>query len=192
MMENGNGILIRDAEVADAPFIARCVLAGIEMLPVEAELPAEMQPMFDHLVGICLMDDTLYSYRNTVVAEIDGTVAGALVAYDGADYAAMRQTTFNLVERNTGVKLNQNAMETGAGEYYLDSMAIKPQYRGRNIGKMLMQNRMKHARNQGIAKVTLLVDIDKPRLQAYYESLGFAFIEQMFVFGSWYNKLGNS
>jgi hypothetical protein len=35
----------------------------------------------------------------------------------------------------------------------------------------------------------LLVDKDKPHLQKYYESLGFVFSDEMFVFGSWYNKM---
>ncbi len=189
-MENQDIVIsLRDAVAADAPFIARCVMAGIEMLHVEDELPEDKRPIFDHLVAICLRDDTLYNYHNTVVAEVNGNLAGALVAYDGSRYATLRKTTFDLVEKNMGMKLEQNAMETGEGEYYLDSMAILPQFRGLNIGKMLMQNRMEHARHLGVGKVTLLVDRDKPRLQAYYESLGFVFAEEMFVFGSWYNKL---
>jgi ribosomal protein S18 acetylase RimI-like enzyme len=80
-------------------------------------------------------------------------------------------------------------METGPGEFYLDSMAILSEYRGIGIGKMLMHDRVDYALRNGFQMVTLLVDKDKPRLQKYYESLGFAFSEEMFVFGSWYNKL---
>ena len=182
-------ITIRDAVATDAPFIARCVWAAIEMLHIEDDVPDEMLEAFSYLVDICLMDDTLYSYRNAAVAEVDGCVVGALVAYDGARYAAMRKTTFDLVEKNMGVKLEHNVMETGEGEFYLDSLAVLPQFRGLNIGKMLMQNRMELARGLGIGKVSILVDKDKPRLQAYYESLGFALAEEIFVFDSWYNKL---
>lgn len=182
-------ITIRDAVAADAPFIARCVWAAIEMLHIEDDVPDEMREAFSYLVGICLMDDTLYSYRNAAVAEVNGCVVGALVAYDGARYAAMRKTTFDLVEKNMGVKLEHNVMETGEGEFYLDSLAVMPQFRGLNIGKMLIQNRMELARGLGIGKVSILVDKDKPRLRAYYESLGLALAEEIFVFDSWYNKL---
>ena len=182
-------ITIRDAVATDAPFIARCVWAAIEMLHIEDDVPDEMCDAFSYLVDICLMDDTLYSYRNTAVAEVDGCIVGALVAYDGARYAAMRKTTFDLVEKNMGVKLEHNAMEMGEGEFYLDSLAVMPQFRGLNIGKMLIQNRMELARGLGIGKVSILVDKDKPRLRAYYESLGFALAEEIFVFDSWYNKL---
>ena len=182
-------LYIRNALQADAPFIARIVLAGIDMLGVEAELPAEQQPIFNQLVDICRMDDTLYSYRNTSIAEVEGQIVGALIGYDGGHYATMREKTFGIVAKQSGMNLSQNAMETGEGEFYLDSMAILPEFRGQEIGKQLMRDRMEWARKNGFASVTLLVDKDKPRLRKYYESLGFGFREAMFVFGSWYDKL---
>ena len=185
-------VQLRDATSDDAPFIARVVLAGIDMLDIDAVLPDEQHAIYEHLMDICRMDDTLYSYWNTRIAEVDGNRVGALVAYDGARYAALRAKTFGLVQQTSGMDLSRNAMETGLGEFYLDSMAILSDYRGLGIGKMLMRDRMDYAFCNGFQKVTLLVDKDKPRLQHYYQSLGFAFVEEMFVFGSWYNKLAKS
>ena len=185
----GKEIYIRDATPDDAPFIARVVLAGIDMLDLDVVLPDEQRHLYEHLIEICRMDDTLYSYRNTRIAEIDGNQVGALVAYDGARYAKMCEKTFGLVMQTSGMDLNHNAMETGPGEFYLDSMAILSEYRGAGIGKKLMHDRVDFALSNGFQKVTLLVDKDKPHLQKYYESLGFAFSEEMFVFGSWYNKM---
>ena len=185
----GKEIYIRDATSEDAPFIARVVLAGIDMLDLDAVLPDEQRHLYEHLIEICRMDDTLYSYCNTRIAEIDGKQVGALVAYDGAGYAKMREKTFGLVQQTSGMDLSRNAMETGPGEFYLDSMAILSDYRGAGIGKMLMRDRTDFALSNGFQMVTLLVDKDKPRLQKYYESVGFAFEEEMFVFGAWYNKM---
>ena len=182
-------VQLRDATSDDAPFIARVVLAGIELLDMDAALPDNQRVLYEHLVGICRMDDTLYSYRNTRIAEVDGCAVGALVAYDGARYAMMREKTFGLVQQTSGMDLNHKAMETGPGEFYLDSMAILSDYRGAGIGKMLMRDRIDFALSNGFQKVTLLVDKDKPRLQRYYECEGFAFSEEMFVFGAWYNKM---
>lgn len=185
-------VQLRDATSDDAPFIARVVLAGIDMLDIDAKLPDEQRAIYEHLMDICSMDDTLYSYLNTRIAEVDGNRVGALVAYDGARYAALRAKTFGLVQQSSGMDLSRNAMETGLGEFYLDSMAILSDYRGIGIGKKLMRDRMDYAFCNGFQKVTLLVDKDKPRLQQYYESLGFVFSEEMFVFGCWYNKLAKS
>ncbi|MBR3492289.1 MAG: GNAT family N-acetyltransferase [Bacteroidales bacterium] len=182
-------VQLRDATLDDAPFIARVVLAGIDMLDIDAVLPDEQRAIFEHLIEICRMDDTLYNYCNTRIAEVDGKPVGALVAYDGACYAKMREKTFGLVQQTSGMDLSRNAMETGPGEYYLDSMAILSDFRGVGIGKMLMRDRVDFALNNGFQKVTLLVDKDKPRLQEYYQSEGFSFSKEMFVFGAWYNKL---
>ena len=182
-------VQLRDATLDDAPFIARVVLAGIDMLDIDAVLPDEQRAIFEHLIEICCMDDTLYSYCNTRIAEVDGKPVGALVAYDGACYAKMREKTFGLVQQTSGMDLSRNAMETGPGEFYLDSMAVLSDYRGVGIGKLLMHDRMEFALNNGFQKVTLLVDKDKPRLQEYYQSEGFSFSKEMFVFGAWYNKL---
>ena len=182
-------VQLRDATSDDAPFIARVVLAGIEMLDMDAALPDNQRDLYEHLVGICRMDDTLYSYRNTRIAEVDDCAVGALVAYDGARYAKMREKTFGLVQQTSGMDLNHKAMETGPGEFYLDSMAILSDYRGAGIGKMLMHDRIDFALSNDFQNVTLLVDKDKPRLQRYYECEGFAFSEEMFVFGAWYNKM---
>ena len=185
-------VQLRDATSEDAPFIARVVLAGIDMLDIDAVLPDEQRAIYEHLMDICRMDDTLYSYLNTRIADVDGNRVGALVAYDGARYAALRAKTFGLVQQTSGMDLSRNAMETSPGEFYLDSMAVLSDFRGLGIGKMLISDRMDYALRNGFQKVTLLVDKDKPRLQHYYESLGFVFGEELFVFGSWYNKLGKN
>lgn len=182
-------IHIHDASLADAPFIARVVLAGIDMLDLDAAFPDEQRDLYEHLIEICRMDDTLYSYLNTRIAEMDGHRVGALVAYDGAHYAKMRAKTFGLVKQTPGIDLSHNALETGPGEFYLDSMAILPEYRGLGIGQKLMLDRMEWAKRNGFDAVTLLVDKDKPRLQDYYEELGFMFVEDMFVFGDLFNKM---
>lgn len=182
-------VLLRDASMIDAPFIARVVLAGLDLLDMDEAMSEEQRPFFNHLVDICGMDDTLYSYRHTRIAEVDGMAVGALVAYDGAPYAEMRAKTFGLVQQTSGMDLSKNAMETGPGEFYLDSMAILPEYRGHGIGHALMRDRMEWAFRNGFKAVTLLVDKDKPHLQAYYESLGFVQMGKMFVFWAWYWKL---
>ena len=61
-------VQFRDAISEDAPFIARVVLAGIDMLDLDVVLPDEQRHLYEHLIEFCRMDDTLYSYRNTRIA----------------------------------------------------------------------------------------------------------------------------
>lgn len=184
-----NDLLLHDATPVDAQFIARVVLAGIDMVDIVEPVSKDYQPILHHLVDICQMEDTLYSYRHTRIAEVGGRTIGALIGYDGGRYVEMRAKTFGLIQQTSGLNLSKNAMETGEGEFYLDSMAILPEYRGRKIGLKLMRDRMDWAIQRGFKVITLLVDKDKPQLQRYYESLGFEFSEEIFVFGAWYNKM---
>ncbi len=189
MFDFETDIILRDARPDDASFIARAVWAGMDMLDLGETIPDKQMPMYEYFTGICRRDDTLYSYLRTRIAECDGETVGALVSYDGGEYAQLRERTFGLFENATGRKISHNAMESQAGEYYLDSMAVMPDFRGAGIGKMLMRDRMNWASRSGISTATLLVDKEKPRLQQYYESLGFIFKEEVLFFGSWYNKL---
>ena len=53
-------VQLRDATLDDVPFIARVILAGIDMLDLDAILPDGQRNLYEHLVEICRMDDTLY------------------------------------------------------------------------------------------------------------------------------------
>jgi ribosomal protein S18 acetylase RimI-like enzyme len=81
------------------------------------------------------------------------------------------------------------AIETVPGEYYLDSMAILPEYRSRNIGKILIMEAIKIAKQQNFKKVVLIVDVNKPHLFKYYESIGFREVGKLEFFGHVYKRM---
>ena len=89
------------------------------------------------------------------------------------------------------LKANDIAHKKGyASEFYLDSMAIQPGHRGLSIGKKLMTYAIEKGKALGCKNATLLVDTHKPRLEAYYRSLGFEVFAQMEYFGHIYNRMG--
>ena len=79
--------------------------------------------------------------------------------------------------------------ETGAGEYYLDSLVVHPEFRGHNIGSILMRNALDEAEALGYEKVTLLVDEKKPHLHKLYKKLGFEFGDVVLFFGEPYIRM---
>ena len=79
--------------------------------------------------------------------------------------------------------------ETVDGEFYLDSMAILPEYRGYSIGKMLLMYAVEKGKDLGCMYSTLLVDVHKPRLEAYYKSIGFEQYGEMEFFGHDYKRM---
>ena len=66
--------------------------------------------------------------------------------------------------------------ETQAGELYLDSLAVLPEYRCRGIAKDLLLATMKRANQLGLPVVGLLVDKDNPKAEELYTSVGFRYV----------------
>lgn len=151
------------------PMIAKCAMAAIDRYNFVDEMDEEQSTLYEWLLDICGRTDTLYSYRNTLVAKVDDEVVGCLISYPGDDYEAKRAFTFAALDG-----AGPSDTETGPGEYYLDTLALLPAARGHRIGLRLMESSVAYGLEElGYRVVSLLVDIDKPRLEAYYASLGF-------------------
>ena len=165
-----SNIIIRRATADDAGVIAQavamaigdektlCSYCGKEYLPVLQE--------------IACAERTQYSWRSAFVAEVDGATAGAIVGYDGAQLEELRANTFAIIERCVGFRPSV-ANETEAGEYYLDSVGVKPEFRGMGIGRRLISALCEEAFRQGYERVGLIVEPNNTKAQTLYSSVGF-------------------
>lgn len=173
-------IEIRDAKKEDVEIVAWTVLTALDMETDEME----------KFIMSCSEDDSIYSWRNAVVAVVDGKLAGCLIAYEGSRYQELRDRSWlKLWDDMDQEYLKTIEAETTDGEFYLDSMAILPEYRGHGIGKMLMEYAIKKGKSFGCRYATLLVDYDKPRLENYYRSIGFEQFGEMEYFGHDYKRM---
>ncbi|MGM9705282.1 MAG: GNAT family N-acetyltransferase [Prevotella sp.] len=122
------------------------------------------------------MDESQYSYRNTLVALTDdGSVAGVGVAYDGGDLHRLREHFFRLMHEELGRDLRGIDDETSAGEYYLDSISVYPQYRRRGVASALIRALVERGHALGLA-AGLLVDKANPNAERLYTALGFEYV----------------
>ena len=164
-----SGVHIRRADLGDVALIADVVCAA---------LGEELAEKLRGGLGMSLMEqvvaqpDTVYSYKNTLVAEINGVSVGAIIGYDGAKMWELRRPTFALIEKVTGTA-PQLEEETGPGEFYLDSLAVLPEYQGQGIGATLISEASKQAFANGFSRVALLVDLANPNAERLYTRLGF-------------------
>ena len=176
MLREKKDVVVRDATLADARFVAWTVLLAIDLDPTEKNIK--------RAVKVCSADDTLYSWRNARICEVDGKVAGCLVSYSGDLYPQMRLNTYQMIKENFGLNLLDNPFETQAGEFYLDSMAFLPEFRGYGLGKTMLLDGVEKGKRMGFHKTTLLVaDLHKPHLEKYYESIGFKPDGRVFSYG---------
>ncbi len=180
---NTDNIVLRWAEQSDAPFIAWGVCCALHRLPS----PQMLEYIATH---ICNQEtDILYSYRNTLLAFDGEKPVGLCLCYDGKGYHERRLKTFALFEADADMDLENAEDETSAGEYYIDSLAVLPEYRGRGIAQRLMSAQIQHAKDLGIPLTTLLVDPDNPPALRLYKALGFKDYCDCYAFGMTYKKM---
>lgn len=63
--------IIRDARPDDAPFLAKCIMAGMHFYDFEMDVPDDAD-IYERLIESERREDLLYSFRYTRVAELDG------------------------------------------------------------------------------------------------------------------------
>ena len=73
--------------------------------------------------------------------------------------------------------------ETEGGEFYLDSVAVLPNYQELGIGAKLLSTMRDKAFDEGFERVGLLVDWDNPRAEKLYNSLGFERVNETLFLG---------
>lgn len=176
-------IIIRKAKIEDSNFIAWAILTAVGIDNPSAEVLARQEEM------LCRRCDVLYSWNNSLVAEIDGKVVGSLTCYDGTNYRPLRETTFLIIKEMIGKDFSDMDEETGIGEFYLDSMSVLPEFRGLGVGTALLRAGIAQAREMNLPVASLVVSPHKPAAQRLYESLGFKVIGEVNIFGEVYRKM---
>lgn len=121
-------------------------------------------------------EDSQYSYKNTLVAVDGDQVVGISVSYDGGQLHELRRAFIEAAKAYLGKDHSGMDDETGAGELYLDSLAILPDYRRQGIAKALLLATKERANQLGLPCVGLLVDKENPVGEALYSSVGFRYV----------------
>jgi len=173
-------ITIRSARVEDAATIARAVAMAIgDKEALRAYCGDDYMAV---LTQIAATKGTQYSWQYALVAEVDGTAAGAVVGYDGDDLQPLRKGTFAIVRQLTG-RVPNIANETEGGEYYLDSVGVLPKFRGLNVGRTLVREFCNKVFATQHNCVGLIVDSNNPQAEKLYTSLGFERVGTRLFFG---------
>lgn len=180
MLLNEFWIEVRKSSYENVETIAWTVLTALDMDAEDLEWVKES----------CSDEMSMYSWNKSIVAHVNGKPVGAIISYPGENYDVLRQYTWKRLWKDIDAGTIRNTeVETYPGEYYLDSMAILPEYRGFSIGKSLIEAAIEQGKTQGYKRFTLLVDCNKPRLKAYYKSMGFKETGEMTFFGPRYKRM---
>ena len=176
MSEN---ITIREATINDIGIIADIVCMAInDSETVDEYFGKEYKNVIE---TIAKHEMSQYSWKNTLIAEIDGIVAGGVIGYNGKDLQKLRNNTLSIVYELTGKKLNIPD-ETQEGEFYLDSLGVYPNFRNRGVGIKLVETFCKNVFDKGHNCVGLIVDYTNPIAESIYIKLGFNHIDNKMFF----------
>ena len=169
-------IRIIPASETHAPYIGRVVTMAIGH-----DLAAELAGP-NHTVGdverlftsLAKMQESQYSFQNTLIAvDEENNVMGCVVSYDGANLHQLRRAFITEAKIAIGLELpSEPDDETDPEEYYLDSLAVFPEYRGQGIAHRLIKAARERAAQLG-KPLGLLVSKTNSRARKLYESLGF-------------------
>ena len=175
-----NRITIRMARQEEADRIAGLFMLAWPVDEIMESNKISYEELHASITHIAACRETVYSYENTVVAEVDDKVVGAMCGYDGADYQRLKQPIIDTLGKDSGFA---ELMETEAGEFYLDSVGVLPEYRGRGIASRLFEAQCERAASLGHKVAGLIVDEDKPQAEALYIRLGFKYLDDKDFFG---------
>ena len=128
------------------------------------------------MVSLVEAEVSQYSYKNTFVAMVSNKVVGISVCYDGGRLRKLRRAFITAAKEYIGKDHSSMNDETQAGELYLDSLAVLPEYRRQGIAKKLVSATKKRADRMHLPCVGLLVDKDNPEGEAFYTSIGFHYV----------------
>lgn len=166
--------IIRDARPEDAADIAKIIMLAFhrDLCNTISDGNGETGA-FGLLKELASMPDSQYSYRNVIICEVDGKIAGGICGYDGGELQELRKQLVASVKKR-GWKIPSNLTdETGPGEFYLDSVAVYPDFRGMGIASDLINAATERAARLGFPCIGLLVDFDNPQAEKLYTRLGF-------------------
>ncbi|WP_420409301.1 GNAT family N-acetyltransferase [Hoeflea sp.] len=105
------------------------------------------------------------SWRNAVIAEVDGDVAGMSVSYELASPADAAEAP------DAVLKPLYELLAAIKGHRYIDALAVYSRHRERGVGRGLMRHEID--RSQG-ATVSLITEDDNETALGLYRGLGFA------------------
>ena len=181
-------VVIKSADQSQAPEIASLIMEAMDHDCCRNFAGPEhtLDDFHRMMTKLVMMDDSQYSYRNTLVAMVGDEVAGCLVAYDGKDLLRLRRRFIEQAREFLGRDFSAMDEETKAGEYYLDSLCVKADFRKRGIATKLIKEAVRRHGNQPVG---LLVDHTHPWAERLYRAIGFVFVDEAMWGGHAMNHL---
>lgn len=167
---------IRKASIDDCKFIAELALMAGEGIPAYfwEQSRKENQDIIEVGANNLRSETENFSYRNVTIAEVDGKVAGMLLAYKLPPPGSQDDLNEYPEFIRPLIELEQCVPDS----YYINMIATYPEYRGKSIGTRLMGTVSKLAIEAGCKLISLEVFEQNQGALKLYRHLGYKIIER--------------
>lgn len=134
---------------------------------------------------------------NFIIAWLDGFVVGECSSYAGNKIEQYNKNLSDIIsefhERDEKIdhvtELLEYLKEANKDEYYIDTLSVDPDVRGKGIARLLVDKVAERAKLEGFSKLSLVVQEGKEYLLEFYKKLGFEFFEERDLGGINYYRL---
>ena len=165
--------MIKNAQKQDAKICIK--LLNLAMEDIAYKLSGYDDPVkSDEILEKFFVSETnRLSYKNVYVYKRDDVIIAAMCAYFGGDAAQLdSEISQHLKALGKDAQIEKECFDD---EFYIDSIAVDEKFRGQGFAKELILHSFAKAKELGYKKVSLIVDVNKPKVRKFYESLGFKF-----------------
>jgi ribosomal protein S18 acetylase RimI-like enzyme len=167
-----NHLVYRDARPDEKNIIANLVIltdGGIFEFLLHDLIPnVTSKQIVIKLVG---ETDNVFSYKNWIVAEMNGKIFGAALSYSVDLLHSPEQEKFIPRERINHIR--EFYLKKVPNSWYLHALATIPEARNKGIGSQLIAHMKDLAREHGYNKLSLHVWADNFAAISLYKNLGF-------------------
>lgn len=181
-------MLIRNAKREESKVIASLIFLAMEEIVYHFIGENSKEKGIQLLDSLIQEANNQYSFENCWVVECEKEIIAAALIYDGAKLKELRAPVACKIKAMFNTNLNAED-ETQAGEYYIDSVGVNPNWQGKGIGSKIFHfliDEYIYNRNETLG---LLVDQENPDAQKLYLRLGFEIVGEKVLVGKRMNHL---
>lgn len=172
---------IRQALPADAAQIAPLIYHAIGDIAYRLTNTQTLPEALAVLEQMVQQTNNRHSYQTTFVVQDKQDMLGIIVLYDGKTGKQLDALwTAALQQQGATVAID---IEAHDDEYYIDTVSVAPQARGKGIGTKLLAFAEQQGRTLGYKKLSLNVEKEKDRARKLYMAQGFRITEDWMIIG---------
>ncbi|GMK40366.1 acetyltransferase [Paenibacillus sp. CCS19] len=164
---------IRAAAPADADKAARLIYEAIHDIAFQLTGETTEEDALQALSELFLQEGNRFSSKQILVAEVEGNAAGIILCYHGSEADRLDAPIAARLRKRTGNPNPPIDKEADEDEYYIDSIAVFSEYRGRGIAKALLAAAEKAGAALGYGRIALNVEYGNEGAERLYRSIGY-------------------